>query len=344
MYVLTMHRRASWLLPLAFLSLMPAVARSQEASESDGKALIKQAFEKTKTLETIEDASEILRLLQQADERPLSDALKGYVAELTAWARNRRGELYVEQATELAEQGQQEQAAELDAKALNDFETAIARNPDYWKAIHNVGVSRAIEGDFETALKHFSRVVQLNPDYANAWFNRGEIRFDQGDHTQALEDYSEALKRASDDPAYRVDIRMRRALTLMELQRYNEAIAEFGRAIEADPQRAEVRLVRGDAYRRMGRWGDAAADYREAIRLDQRLGKAYQAAAWLTATCPDPRYRDPDLSQRAAERALQLEGESDYRSQDAMAAAYASAGDFAEAQKHIAAAIAAAPD
>jgi tetratricopeptide (TPR) repeat protein len=51
------------------------------------------------------------------------------------------------------------------------------------------------------------------------------------------------------------------------------------------------------------------------------------------ATCPDARYRNADSAVRAAERALELGQKDDYRLLDTLAAAYANAQQFEEAQK-----------
>ncbi len=49
---------------------------------------------------------------------------------------------------ELAKQDQQTKAAELDAQALADFETAVELDPKNWKALHNRAVSRALAANW----------------------------------------------------------------------------------------------------------------------------------------------------------------------------------------------------
>ena len=90
-------------------------------------------------------------------------------------------------------------------------------------------------------------------------------------------------------------------------------------------------MNRGEAYVALGRYGDAAADFRAAIAADPNQPRAYQAAAWLMATCPDGHYRDEKLAIEAANKALELDGEN-YRNLESLAAAQASAGQYAEAK------------
>jgi hypothetical protein len=60
---------------------------------------------------------------------------------------------------------------------------------------------------------------------------------------------------------------------------------------------------------------------------------AYQALAWLQATCPDPKYRDAKNAVINANQALRLTEEKDPWVLDAAAAAYAESGNFAKAQE-----------
>ena len=62
--------------------------------------------------------------------------------------------------------------------------------------------------------------------------------------------------------------------------RYEEAIQEFNKAIELDPNLAEAYSNRGDAYLNLGQLALAIQDYTEAIRLDTQYVEAYNNRAW----------------------------------------------------------------
>ena len=71
---------------------------------------------------------------------------------------------------------------------------------------------------------------------------------------------------------------------------------------------------RGDMYADFGRWANASSDYRTGLKLNPRtrpgLSKRRLAAGHL------PRrgvYRNSSGALRAAEKAIQLDGETDYR-------------------------------
>ncbi len=110
-----------------------------------------------------------------------------------------------------------------------------------------------------------------------------------------------------------------------------------------DPNNAAALVNRGDAYREQAIYGPAASDYREAIRLDPKLGRAYLSAAWLMATCPDQRFRNTDMAIKSAQKAIELDGDKDYRYLDTLAAAHANAGDFDKAKSIANKAVSSAP-
>jgi protein-tyrosine-phosphatase len=52
------------------------------------------------------------------------------------------------------------------------------------------------------------------------------------------------------------------------MERYDDALADFDRAIELDPEYAWLTVERGETYRLMERYDDALADFNRAIELD----------------------------------------------------------------------------
>jgi tetratricopeptide (TPR) repeat protein len=315
--------------------------RAQEASPDsvDTKALIRDAYLKTKTATTLADFTKVIELCEKTQADTLSPALATYVRELLAWAHNRRGEMYAEQGASLTNSGDEQEATKIDAMAMTEFATAVGLQPDYWKAIHNRGVSYALEGKFPEAIKDFTRTLELKPEYASAWFNRGELHFELGKYTEALTDYTQAIRLKPDDH----DAYVRRGHANFQLRRYREALTDYSRAFELNRQSAETLIDRGDAHLALRQWREAAIDYREAIALDADSGRAYQSAAWLMATCPDDRYRNNGLALQAAQKAIELDGRADFKYLDTLAAAYARAGEFNKAKQAAAEALKIAP-
>jgi tetratricopeptide (TPR) repeat protein len=333
-----MHRTPSCI--AAVFSLAAFFATAASGQEDPSKSAVAEVYRMSQEAKTLEEFDAMLDECQRLMEAGLSQAHQDYVKQLASWAYNRRGELRAEEAAAKAEAGETEAAAQLEAGALEDFNEAIKLDPTRWKAYHNRGVSYAMAGEYEKALAEFDQALRLKPTYANSWFNRGEIHYEQGKYAEAIADYNNALRASPDD----AETYTRRGHAYFKLGRYREALRDYSRAVELKGDDALAYLNRGEAYLSLSMWTQASQDYRQAITLDGSLGRAYQGAAWLMATCPDQRFRFPDRVVAAALKAIELAGEeADYRYYDTLAAAYATAGDFTKAKETIAQALTMAP-
>ncbi|MCI0361651.1 MAG: tetratricopeptide repeat protein [Planctomycetaceae bacterium] len=314
--------------------------RGEKIDAATAAKILTETYERTKDAQSPDDFGQVIEVCERALAADPPEKIRKYAHQLAAWAFNRRGEVYADQAADLFNRGAQRQANELDALALDDFHAAVAHDPAKWKAIHNRGVSLALHGKVEEALADFDQVLKLNPQFANSRFNRAEIRAQQGKWQAAIEDYNEVLKAKADD----VGALLGRGNSLVRAGQLAEALADVELALRYSPESAAAFAGRGDVHCAAGRWNQAGEDYREAIKLDAKLGRAYRGVAWLLATCPDEHFRDRDLALASAEKAIALDGESDWTYLDALAAAQANAGRYGQAQATLEKAIQIAPD
>lgn len=294
-----------------------------ETTHPDGRAALEEAYAKSRAAATEGDYTEIITLCRRAQAGGANKTYEEYAERLMGWAYNRRGEARAKEGRE--------------AEALSDFEAAVAAS-GAWRAVHNRGVSYAAAGKIEQAMADLNHALELNPRYPHAYFNRGELRYQQHDDEGAIEDYTLAIKLGSRAAA----VYASRGHAYYRLQRFGDALRDYGEAIKRDPENAATLVNRGDTYSDVGQYGQAAKDYRAAVRVAPDNGRAFQAAAWLMATCPDTHYLDDELAVDAAQRAIELDGAS-YRNLSTLAAAQASAGLFKEARQTQEQAIAAAP-
>ena len=258
---------------------------------------------------------------------------------LLAWSYNRRGEIYAEQAAALIEKGQNRKANDLDTVALEDFNTALRYDPVRWKALHNRGISLTLFNRHTEALSDFDKVIELKKDAPKIFFNRAEVRLALGKSEEALADYNQVLAATTGD----VEALIGRGKCNYFLKKPREAIADFNQALRFQPTSAIAFAWRGETQILQGLWSGAALDFRQAFKLNPNYGRAYRGAAWLMATCPDEKLRDATLAVSSAEKAIALDGKGDYAYLDALAAAYANAGKYAEAKATATEAFALAP-
>lgn len=293
-----------------------------ESGKVEGRVALNEAYTRSKTAADEAEYDAIIALCEQG-KVGVSPAYQAYADQLMGWAYNRRGE-------SRAKAGD-------DQRALTDFETAVRMNGS-WRAIHNRGVSYAAAGRMDEAAADFDRTIQLNPRYTNAYYNRAELRYRREDYTAAIDDYSQAIKLGPPDAA----MYNGRGHAFYRIERFGDALRDYGESIKLDPSNPDPLINRGDTHADLGQYGEAAADYRAAVKVAPENARAFQAAAWLMATCPDGQYRDEALAIDAAKRAIELEGET-FRNLSTLAAAQASAGQFQEAEATQERAIAIAP-
>jgi tetratricopeptide (TPR) repeat protein len=118
-----------------------------------------------------------------------------------------------------------------------------------------------------------------------------------------------------------------------ELRRkYERAATELSRTVPPDPPRPiDHGQIQPEYWMRPGSGARDLARYEELIRLYPDLPWVHRERAFILATCPDARIRDGKRAVSAATRAAELTNWKDWDVLMTLAAAYAEAGDFANA-------------
>ena len=102
-----------------------------------------------------------------------------------------------------------------------------------------------------------------------AYGERGSGYHDVGRYVDALADYNRAVEL---DPESAQTIASRGDV-FRHLIHYDESISDYSRAIELNPKSARFIAGRGGTYSDMGRFNDAIADYDQAIELDPKSAR-----------------------------------------------------------------------
>lgn len=297
---------------------------ADDSEQVNATAVFAEAYRLSKSAQTAADYSKLIELCEKALEANPDQKQVEYADKLMSWSYNRRGEF-------LADEKQLEEA-------FADFDRAIELDPTRWQAWHNRGVNYAFNRDYDNAMADFRKTIELHPAYANAHFNLGELLYTRGDLEAAIEAYDEAIRlnprdaTALNSRGHAYFVLATREENVSRRQRdYAAAQRDYTEAIRIKPDYAAAYTNRGDVYYDLGSFARAGEDYRRAVDLDDTLGRAYQSAAWLMATCPDDSIRNEQLAIQAARRAIAIDGESDHTYLETLAAAYANAGQFEEA-------------
>ncbi|EAQ81722.1 tetratricopeptide repeat protein [Blastopirellula marina] len=166
-------------------------------------------------------------------------------------------------------------------------------------------------------------------------YRAAETAYQNGEYQKAIELFTEVAK-SSDNPA----IYGNRANCYSSLGDIDAALKDYATAIEKateatgdpnDPNLAYFYYNRGYACELAGKYKQAVDDYEKTIALNTAYPDAKNNLAWVLATCPEKKFRNP---KRAIEVAI-LECEmSEWKNGfaiDTLAAAYAAADDFPKA-------------
>ena len=224
----------------------------------------------------------------------------------------------------LVEQGQLDDA-------IVHYERATAINPADAEAQNNLGVTLFGIGRADDAIAHYRKALEIQPDYAEASCNLGNALIAKGDFDGAIARYTRCLAAIPDQEEAQYNL----ASALLRKGRTDEAIVEYQKVLQKHPESADAHANLGTAWLAKGRVRDAIAEYTEALQISPENVAALSNLAWLLATSADPSLRNGSEAVRLAELADSASSRSDNHPTvlRILAAAYAEAGQFAEAKE-----------
>eukprot|EP00752_Nemacystus_decipiens_P019541 g17597.t1 len=165
--------------------------------------------------------------------------------------------------------------------ALQDFNQALALNPNFYQALANRALVHRELGNQSQALADYTAAIAANPAYDAAYVGRGNIYREAGRFQEAMADYERAiLLNSSDARAY-----YNRALIFQAQNNHILAIEDLTTAIGFNPNATEPYMARGLSYLSQRDFGAAIEDFDAVLGRDSRnvdawinRGIAYEAA------------------------------------------------------------------
>ena len=153
---------------------------------------------------------------------------------------------------------------------------ALALAPDSATALENLSVTLVGRGEPEKALEYSTQAIRLKP--AAATFDRrGYILAQLGRHDEAIRDFHKALDANPQLP----DAHNNLGVSLQAIGDNEEAIESFSRAVALRPTYADAWNNKGLACQALGRFDQAMDAHRQAVKSDP---KHSNALAELAAT------------------------------------------------------------
>lgn len=108
-------------------------------------------------------------------------------------------------------------------KAIHTYGQCLRLQPDYVRALNNLGVLCLNEGDIENAETNFLSVLTLDNEHVQASYNLGYIRDLQSNYDEALKNYRAALKGS---PAF-ASARFNKSVIELLMREYQSGWSDF---------------------------------------------------------------------------------------------------------------------
>jgi tetratricopeptide (TPR) repeat protein len=164
-------------------------------------------------------------------------------------------------------------------------------------------------GDTDAAIRAFQQALVLEPKIAWVLGNLSYALTSKGDLNGAIACVQKAIEA---DPT-NFDVRFHLGYLLQRQGRGDEAITCLKEAVVAarelirlNPDQPELRSHFINELRKHGLYKELEAEYREAIRLKPDDSVPHNDLAWLLATCPDLKVRDPQQAVEQAQKGVEL--------------------------------------
>ncbi len=224
--------------------------------------------------------------------------------------------------------------------AIEHYRRALRLEPRLAKAHNNLGLALVTRGAVDSAIAEYRRAIDADPTLVSAYNNLANALQSQGKIDEALAILRQALAVDPDNAQANYNL----ALGLEWQGRYEAAVPHLQKVVAARPADQTMHHALGLALVRAGRPTEGLREFEEAARLKPGWTLPLYSIAWVLATHPSAEVRNPRRAIQVAERAAGLTAYRHPLVLDALAAAYASAGQFDKAVTAMERAVAVAGD
>ncbi len=211
--------------------------------------------------------------------------------------------------------------------AIQVFEQAVKLKPELDAARIGLGTALMEQKKFDTAAQQFNTVLNLQPANSSALLQLGILLARQGKLPEAAECLSKALSQNPNDSGARNNF----GNVLLLQGKYEDAAKQFQEALRLQPDYAIAYYNLATCLRKVGRIPEAIENYRQSLRLQPNSVEALNYLAWILATQPNAQFRDGAQAVQLAVRAGELTHYQNPIVLVTLSAAFAEAGQFAEA-------------
>ena len=177
------------------------------------------------------------------------------------------------------------------------------------------------------ALRDVEHVLTVDPKLVRAIRMRAAILAEDDQMSEAIA----GLKRGLNILPENNGLLMYLALFYANNRQTSEALETYSNLLQRPVPKAPIHRNLGDLLLNVGRQSEAIANYDKALETEPNDSSVLNNLAWVLATSPDAELRDGKRSLKLAKRACEVTEYKEAHILSTLAAAYAENGDFPEA-------------
>ena len=165
-------------------------------------------------------------------------------------------------------------------QAIDIFSNILEHEDDNAEIYNNMGLCYTKLGNFEQAEKSFTKSIKLNPLIPQSYINLSDLYYKSGDLSGAIG----VLERGSYEMEDNYIIAHLLARVYIDDSRYDMAITELEKIIDAQPENYDAYYDMGRVQFELGNYEDAIANFENVIEYKENneflyyyLAQAYEA-------------------------------------------------------------------
>ena len=155
------------------------------------------------------------------------------------------------------------------------YEEILQSSPKHFDVLHLLGLISHETGSYLEAEQFFVTAIEIKPDFSQIYSSYAQTLIDVNRLDEALACYEKAVSINPADP----DACFERGVVLQHMKRHSEALADFDKTIAYRSDYAMAHNNRGVALGELNRLSEAVQSYEQAIVLDPTNAFAYSNKA-----------------------------------------------------------------
>ena len=166
-------------------------------------------------------------------------------------------------------------------RAINSMNKAIDKKPDLWIAYYSIAFMLFSEKQYDQALFYIDRSIQIQKAqkqsiFYYSYFIKSDILQNKKNYIDAINNINAGIKEREQQPNQDIFLLYKlRGDIFHKLGIYNEAIADYTKVTELNPQYIPAYLGRAATYHLNNMKDLAITDYNQVIAIDPHDGTAY---------------------------------------------------------------------